>query len=88
MIQALAVADRNPTGTRVLDAAKGILVGTRRCTLSEAFAEILAVAAEYEVGPLSLCRALIALAEGRPPLHTSAAEEAAHIEWGSLLALS
>jgi hypothetical protein len=58
------ISERSLSGTRMLDAAKGILVGLRGYTMADAFSEILSVAAEYGVGPLSVSHALVGLAEG------------------------
>jgi AmiR/NasT family two-component response regulator len=86
MIDSLTMPEQTLAGTRVLDAAKGVLVALRRYGMSEAFSEILAVAAEYHVGPLAVSRALIDLAEGHDVGYTNASQEAAHRAWGPLLA--
>ena len=86
MLDSLTTPERALAGTRVLDAAKGVLVVLRRCSLSEAFSEILSVAAEYQVGPLAVSRALVDLAEGREVAWTTASQEAAHRAWAPLLA--
>ncbi|HEX3733167.1 MAG TPA: hypothetical protein VHU91_09640 [Mycobacteriales bacterium] len=74
------------SGTRMLDAAKGILVGLRGYTMADAFSEILCVAAEYGVGPLSVSHALVGLAEGSGQEYCTPANEAAHRTWASLVA--
>jgi AmiR/NasT family two-component response regulator len=85
MTHSLIFADRTLSGSRDLDAAKGILVALRRCTLSEAFTEILAVSTEYQVGALSVAQALVQLAEDRhPSTHSTPADEAAHRAWARL----
>jgi hypothetical protein len=85
MLDSLVVPDRSQAGIRVLDAAKGVLVVLRRCTMAEAFAEILAVAAQYQVGALAVSQALIELAEGGQLGHGGPAQEAAYRAWAALL---
>jgi hypothetical protein len=46
------INERSLSGTRMLDAAKGILVGLRGYTMADAFSEILGVAAQYGLGPV------------------------------------
>lgn len=73
-------------GVRVLDAAKGVIVALRGCTMVEAFLEILDVTKKYGAGPLAISDALVTLAEGRPLHHVDpVAAEAARREWASLL---
>jgi hypothetical protein len=79
------INEHSPQGTRMLDAAKGILVGLRGYTMADAFSEILCVAAEYGVGPLSVSHALVALAEGSRQTYDTPATEAAYRTWASLV---
>ena len=70
---------------RVFDIAKGVLVGARRCTVDEAFAELVARAEQYQIGVFALSRALVALSERS---HATAVDEvamAAQSAWGPLL---
>jgi hypothetical protein len=79
------INERSLSGTRMLDAAKGILVGLRGYTMADAFSEILSVAAEYGVGPLSVSNALVDLAEGSRQTYDTPANEAANRTWASLV---
>jgi hypothetical protein len=79
------INERSLSGTRMLDAAKGILVGLRGYTMADAFSEILGVAAEYGVGPLSVSHALVDLAEGSRQTYDTPANEAANRTWASLV---
>jgi hypothetical protein len=72
-------------GARLLDAAKGILVGLRGYTMADASSEILCTATEYGVGPLSVSHALLGLAEGGRQTHNTPADEAAFRTWASLV---
>ncbi|MCV7224813.1 ANTAR domain-containing protein [Mycolicibacterium komossense] len=87
MLESPATTDRSPAGTRVLDAAKGVLVVLRRCTMAEAFAEILAVAARYQIGALAVSKALLELTEGRQTNHAGPPQEAAYRAWANLFEL-
>lgn len=80
--------DCSHEGIRALDAAKGILVALRRYTLADAFAEIVDVAAKYHIGTLSVCSALVDLAEGRSPAEHSPIVEAVRQEWAMLVETS
>lgn len=79
------INDDSLHGPRMLDAAKGILVGLRGCTLADAFSEILCVADEYQVGPLSVAHALVTLAEGSRRRRNTPAAEAAYRTWARLV---
>jgi hypothetical protein len=85
MIDSMTIQDQSLAGTRVLDAAKGVLMVLRRYSLAQAFSEILAVATQYQVGPLAVSQALIELVEGREVGYASASQEAAHRAWAPLL---
>jgi hypothetical protein len=72
------------SGTRSLDLALGILVGLRRCSAGDAFAELVQVSTTRGVSPFALGRALVAAASGGPVVDSDAAAVAAD-EWGGLL---
>lgn len=57
--------DTRRSGARILDTAHGILIALRRCTMAEAFAELVQTAREHNLSPLSLAEALVALTENR-----------------------
>jgi ANTAR domain len=67
-----------------IDRAAGVLVALRRCAVSDAFDEILDASKRHRVSPLSVARALVALAEGGVDDGTPAAS-AARYEWGNLM---
>jgi ANTAR domain len=75
---------------RMLDTAKGILIALRRCSAEQAFRELVCAAKDYQVGILTLSRALVTLAESldepaRPP---SRATQIARHQWSALFARS
>lgn len=78
-------ADHSCDGARALDTAKGILLTLRRCSLAEAFDEILGVATTYQVGVLAVCSELVRFAEDRLPRQATPASEAVYRAWGPLL---
>jgi hypothetical protein len=51
------------SGPRSLGAAEGVLVALRRCSLDEAFIDIVETAKRHNVAPLGLADALVAIAE-------------------------
>ena len=55
--------DPQHNGQRTLGAAEGVLVTLRRCSLDEAFAEIVKTAKLRNVAPIELANALVAIAE-------------------------
>lgn len=75
-------------GGRILDTAKGILIGLRRCPSEAAFHELLGAARRHQMPVFAMAWALVHLADGgQKSAHTSAdAESAARDEWGQLLA--
>lgn len=81
--------DFGRSGPRSLGAAEGVLVALRRCSLDEAFIDIVQTAKRHNVAPLGLADALVAIAEndvtGYFDDHTIAA---AHRAWGALLGRS
>jgi hypothetical protein len=75
-------------GGRVLDTAKGILIGLRRCPSETAFHELLSAAQRHKMPVFAMAWALVHLADGGgKSAHTFAeAQSAARNEWGQLLA--
>lgn len=75
-------------GGRILDTAKGILIGLRRCSSESAFHELIDVAQRHKMPVFAMAWALVHLADGgEKSAHTSAdAELAARDEWGQLFA--
>lgn len=53
------------SGSRTLDTAEGVIVAIRRCSLDQAFVEIVRTAQQHSVAPLGLAAALVALAENQ-----------------------
>ncbi|KAA0098867.1 ANTAR domain-containing protein [Mycolicibacterium sp. P1-18] len=72
------------SGTRSLDVALGILVGLRRCTAGDAFAELVQVSTHRGLSPFALGRALVATASRGSVVDPDAAAVVAD-EWGGLL---
>jgi hypothetical protein len=77
-------------GGRILDTAKGILIGLRRCPSETAFHELLGAAQRHRMPVFAMAWALVHLANGGDnSAHTSAdAQSAARDEWGQLFARS
>jgi hypothetical protein len=75
-------------GGRILDTAKGILIGLRRCPSETAFHELLSAAQRHKMPVFAMAWALVHLANGgEKSAHNSAdAESAARDEWGLLFA--
>ncbi len=67
--------------------AAGVVVALRRCTLAEAFDEILDASKRHRVPPVRIARTLVALAE-HGDLHDHHAVAAARYEWGALMELA
>lgn len=67
----------------MLDRAEGVLIALRRCTMEEAFDEIVRASKRHRVPTLSIAAALVALAQGSP--FEGDATAAARYEWCSLL---
>jgi len=59
--------DPRRAGARVLDAAEGVLIALRGCSLNQAFVEIVRTAKAHNVSTLSLADALVALAQDQAP---------------------
>lgn len=77
-------------GGRVLDTAKGILIGLRRCTSETAFHELLSAAQRHKMPVFAMAWALVHLANGGDKSVQSSADAqlAARDEWGPLFASS
>ncbi|HXB89049.1 ANTAR domain-containing protein [Mycobacterium sp.] len=75
-------------GGRILDTAKGILIGLRRCPSETAFRELLSAARRHNMPVFAIAWALVHLANGgENSAHTAAdAQLAARDEWGQLFA--
>lgn len=75
-------------GGRILDTAKGILIGLRRCSSETAFHELISASQRHKMPVFAMAWALVHLANGgETTAHISAdAELAARDEWGELFA--
>jgi hypothetical protein len=75
-------------GGRILDTAKGILIGLRRCSSETAFHELISAAQRHKMPVFAMAGALVHLANGgQKSAQTSIdAESAARDEWGQLFA--
>nr|WP_099022754.1 ANTAR domain-containing protein [Mycolicibacterium palauense] len=74
-------------GRRALDLAEGILIGLRRCSVQQAFDELVTVARRHKVTVLAVASALVELATDAPavPGHGLEVRAAVQVEWGQLL---
>jgi hypothetical protein len=75
-------------GGRILDTAKGILIGLRRCPSETAFHELLNAAQRHRMPVFAMAWGLVHLANGGDTsAQTSVdAQSAARDEWGQLFA--
>jgi hypothetical protein len=75
-------------GGRILDTAKGILIGLRRCPSETAFHELLNAAQRHRMPVFAMAWALVHLANGgdTSAQTSSDAQSAARDEWGQLFA--
>jgi ANTAR domain len=75
-------------GGRILDTAKGILIGIRRCRSEAAFHELLNAAQRHRMPVFAMAGALVHLANGgqKSAQMSIDAEFAARSEWGQLFA--
>ena len=75
-------------GRRILDTARGILIGLRRCSSETAFHELLGAAQRHNVPLFAMAWALVHLAgNGAKSSDTFVdAQSAARHEWGQLFA--
>ncbi len=83
-----AQVSSGPHGDRIVDTARGILIGLRRCPSETASDELLSAARRHKVPVFALAWALVHLAgDGVKLPHTfSTAQSAARYEWGPLFA--
>lgn len=78
-----------PNSGRILDTARGILIGLRRCPSHEAFDELHNAAVRHRVPVFAMAWALVHLAgDGEKTPSFTDAQLAARHEWGSLFAQS
>jgi hypothetical protein len=76
-----------PGSGRILDTARGILIGIRRCRSDAAFDELHTAALRHRVPVFAMAWALVHLAgEGEKTSSFSDAQSAARHEWGQLFA--
>ncbi|MBV9321042.1 MAG: ANTAR domain-containing protein [Mycobacterium sp.] len=77
-------------GRRILDTARGILIGIRRCPSESAFQELLSASQRHQVPLFAMAWALVHLAGdgGKLPHKFAHAHRAARHEWGQLFAES
>lgn len=75
-----------PDSGRILDTARGILMGARRCRSEAAFDELHTTARRHRVPIFAMAWALVHLAgDGQSPEHSLMdAQSAARDEWGHL----
>jgi hypothetical protein len=78
----------DPQSGRMLDTARGILIGLRRCRSEAAFQELLVAAQRHRVPVFAMAWALVQLSCGgdKSPETFTAAQAAARHEWGRLFA--
>lgn len=75
----------DPNSGRILDTARGILIGLRRCRSGKAFDELHGAAQRHRVPVYALAWALVHLAgEGEETPSFLEAQSAARYEWGEL----
>jgi len=78
-----------PSSGRILDTARGILIGLRRCHSDVAFDELHSAALRHRVPVFAMAWALVHLAgEGEKTSTFVDAQSAARHEWGSLFTRS
>jgi hypothetical protein len=76
-----------PNSGRILDTARGILIGLRRCPSESAFDELHSAAERHRVPVFAMAWALVHLAgEGGTSHAFIDAQSAARHEWGQLFA--
>jgi ANTAR domain len=78
----------DPHARRILDTARGILMGLRRCPSEAAFHELLDAAQRHKVPVFALAWGLVHLACGGETAshNVTDAQSAARHEWGQLFA--
>lgn len=78
-----------PNSGRILDTARGILIGLRRCRSDAAFDELHSAAIRHRVPVFAMAWALVHLAgDGEKTTSFTDAQSAARHEWGRLFAES
>jgi len=78
-----------PNSSRIVDTARGILIGLRRCPSEAAFDELHSAAIRHKVPVFAIAWALVHLAgQGEKTPSFTDAQSAARHEWGSLFARS
>lgn len=77
-----------PNAGRILDTARGILIGVRRCPSETAFEELFSAAQRHKVSVFAMAWALVHLAgnSGKVTASFMDAQSAARHEWGQLFA--
>jgi hypothetical protein len=76
-----------PNSGRIVDTARGILIGLRRCPSHAAFDELHTAALRHKVSVFAMAWALVHLAgEGEKTPSFVDAQSAARREWGPLFA--
>jgi len=76
-----------PNSGRILDTARGIIIGLRRCPSDVAFDELHSAAIRHKVPVFAMAWALVHLAgDGEETPSFVDAQSAARQEWGSLFA--
>lgn len=74
-----------PSSGRILDTARGIIIGLRRCRSETAFDELHSAAVRHRVPVFAMAWALVHLAgEGEKTSSFTEAQSAARHEWGQL----
>lgn len=74
-----------PNSGRILDTARGIIIGLRRCRSDAAFDELHSAAIRHRVPVFAMAWALVHLAgDGEKTASFTDAQSAARHEWGSL----
>jgi len=82
-----AQASSGPNSDRILNTARGILIGLRRCRSDAAFDELHGAAQRHKVPVFAMAWALVHLAGGGEKTTSfSDAQSAARHEWGQLFA--
>ena len=79
-----------PNSGRIVDTARGILIGLRRCPSETAFDELFSAAQRHNVPVFAMAWALVRLADdsGQDTPSFMDAQSAARREWGELFAES
>ena len=81
----MPLGESTRTDGLMLDRAESVWVALRRCTIDEAFEEILNASKRHRLPTLRIARAIVALAEQTGDEYDHHAIAAARCEWGSLI---